>query len=90
MAPCALGYMLLLNRRRVLPHNPCTIATVAAYLANANLLTEEIIPKELEFLSAKEMRKRGLLDEGLYSFGWWGIEESRWYGIDLGEAEKEE
>ncbi|KAH7110092.1 hypothetical protein B0J11DRAFT_207980 [Dendryphion nanum] len=97
MLVCAILSMLLTGGRKVLPMNPCNIATTAVYLANSSLLSEEVIPPGSELLSKRELAWRGVLEGGMYSLGWWsGSRErwygsrERWYGIDLGKAEKEE
>ncbi len=58
------------------------------FLAHSSILVEEIIPPGSEFLDEKELRKHGILEQGLYSLGYWGSEEKRWFGIDLGRAER--
>ncbi len=84
---CAVVSMISVNVRRLLPHNPCTIAGVARFFAHSSILIEEIIPPGSEFLDEKELRKHGILEHGLYSLGYWdGGEKSR-FRIDLGRAE---
>jgi hypothetical protein len=79
--------------RRILPHNPASIATMAALLVGSEMLTTEKlnIPPGTEFMSNKEMEKSGVFDGWLFSLGWWDTNargEQR-FGIDLGQASQE-
>jgi Protein of unknown function (DUF3433) len=79
--------------RRILPHNPASIATMAALLVGSEMLTMEKlnIPPGTEFMSNKEMEKSGVFDGWLFSLGWWDTNargEQR-FGIDLGQASHE-
>ena len=90
MVLCALVSMIFTRSKNVLPQNPCSIAAVAAYLADSSILTKEVIPPGSELMNEKELREKGILEHGLYSFGWWGEGESRRYGVDIGKAIVEE
>ena len=89
MLICAITSMTLVNGRQLLPYNPCTIAGVASLLAHSSILSEEIIPPGSEFHDEKALRRLGVLEHGLYSLGYWGSGKSRWFGIDMGRAEKD-
>jgi hypothetical protein len=79
--------------RRILPHNPASIATMAALLVGSEMLTTEKlkIPPGTEFMSNKEMEKSGVFDGWLFSLGWWDTNArgGQRYGIDIGQASQE-
>lgn len=90
MIICALLSMFFTNGWRVLPKRPCSIVTVAGLIERSSLLSKEITSPNREFLGVKALQERGALQHGLFSLGWWGEKGDRWYGIDLGQADKEE
>jgi hypothetical protein len=79
--------------RRILPHNPASIAIMATLLIDSKMLTTEKlnIPPGTEFMSNREMEKSGVFDGLLFSLGWWDTNERgrQRYGIDVGQASQE-
>jgi hypothetical protein len=73
---------------RILPKIPTTIASVASLMADSEMLSDKIIPPGTEFISNREMRRRGVLEGWMFSLGWWNGRTR--FGIDVGNAEAEE
>jgi hypothetical protein len=88
MILCALGTILFTDARRIIPDRPCSIGTVAGLLARSSILNEKRYLLEEDFRSGDGLYEMGVRER--YSLGWWGEKESRWYGIDVGRADKEE
>lgn len=93
LSVCAIiAYTDLLIRtdgtRRILPKIPTTIASVASLMADSEMLSDKIIPPGTEFMSNREMRRRGVLEGWMFSLGWWNGRTR--FGIDVGKAETEE
>jgi hypothetical protein len=93
---CMLGQMFLCgaaaywltNMRRVLPHNPCSIAGVATLLAGSRMCTRERVPKGSEWLSAKQSMEARLWEGDVFSLGWWvDGDRGRRFGVDVERAE---
>jgi hypothetical protein len=66
--------------RRILPKNPCSIASVASLLAGSDLLN--LVPPGTEFLSNNQMREQATFRGCFFRLGWWG--ESQRFGVDVG------
>lgn len=66
---CAIGVVLALNRKRILPKNPQSIAGTASLLAGSKLL--DSIPEGAEWWDKKTTRERGLFEGRVYRLGWW-------------------
>lgn len=73
--------------RNVLPHNPCTIAGTMNLLAGSQTSRGGVLPEGAEWISEKDLRRNGGLDGWKVSLGWWGYEEGRRCGVDVGRAE---
>jgi hypothetical protein len=72
------GRVLLPQRciRRLLPKNPCNIASIASLLEGSGLL--KAIPSDREYLTNKQMKEQGTFKGCLLSLGWW-VEIVVWY-----------
>lgn len=90
MLLCAIFAAVLMDTRKVVPKNPCSIAAVASLLADSNLL--EILSKNEEendlTVDEKEIARRaGLLEKNVaFSMGWMragGMESEAVYGIQM-------
>jgi hypothetical protein len=71
---CAIGASLLIDTRTVLPKNPCSIAAVASLLADSEIRDQKngIIPPGAEWMSNKELEKRGVFKGYKFRMGWFG------------------
>jgi Protein of unknown function (DUF3433) len=81
------------GRRRVIPRNPHSIASVACLLAGSEMVSERKIPPGAEWWSDTETKKNGLFETGKFSLGWWeggGKEGGSRFGIDVGNISDEE
>lgn len=80
----------MLDTKEVLRQSPCSIAGKMELLARSELCnTRKVIPEGAEWWDEKRRRQFGLFDGWFFSLGWWG-DETKWYGIDIGSAEKGE
>lgn len=99
MFVCAALTFALLDTRRVLPKNPCSIGAVGSLLVGSSLLAS--IPEGAEWMSDKQLRQKGVFEGMTFSLGWWGGDEGsgsdgdgrstsigtgRRFGIDVGSA----
>ena len=85
----AIAYSML-NTKELLRQSPCSIAGKMELFARSELCnSRKVIPEGAEWWDEKQRRQYGLFDGWFFSLGWWGIEE-KWYGIDIGRAEKVE
>ena len=87
---CVATAFVLMDTRRVLPKNPCSIAAVASLLAGS-MLGRGDIPNGAEWGDDEKLRRRGVFEGYTFSMGWWGDKdgEGRRFGIDVGRAEAE-
>ena len=87
---CGLAAYLLENTKRVLPHSPTSIAGVASLLVGSELVDRSVVPKGSEWMSDKELEKKGIFQEETFGLGWWeGGEEGkrgRRFEIGIGKA----
>ena len=95
MVACAVVTRLLLQVREVLPHNPCSIAGTATMLVGGDMVTRRAMPAGSEWKSDRELRRDGVLADGLYSLRRWEQGEKHmlgrtWYGIDREHTEHTE
>ncbi|KAJ4149919.1 hypothetical protein LMH87_010693 [Akanthomyces muscarius] len=85
MVLCLAAARPLLRVGKVLPHNPCTIAGMAALLADSSFATDKVIPAGSEWLSSEEMRSARLFAGWTFSLRWWEDGEKtpdqRRYGV---------
>lgn len=92
MVVCLVVARPLVRVGKVLPHNPCTIAGLAALLADSSLATDKAIPAGSEWLDDKGMQKARLFGGWTFALKWWDDSEkqagTRRYGVgterDLG------
>lgn len=77
---------IVFNTSKILPKNPCSIAAVASMLADADMLSADVIPDGTEYMSHSEMEKSGIFEGYLFSLGWW---PGGRFGIDIGKADRE-
>ena len=90
MAVCGAIAYSLLNTKELLRQSPCSIAGKMELLARSELCSSrKVIPEGAEWWDEKQRRQYGLFDGWFFSLGWWGTER-KWYGIDIGSAEKVE
>ena len=88
MVVCGAIAYSMLNTKELLRQSPCSIAGKMELLARSELCnSRKVIPEGAEWWDEKQRRQYGLFDGWLFSLGWWGIER-KWYGIDIGSAEK--
>ncbi|PNS20470.1 hypothetical protein CAC42_5920 [Sphaceloma murrayae] len=86
LAVCALVAWSCTRSNKVLTKNPQSIAAVASLLVDSDMLRN--IPPGAEFMTDKELEKNGVLEGEICSIGWWGKDQGRRFGIDVGQAEK--
>ncbi|KAF2146580.1 uncharacterized protein K452DRAFT_314831 [Aplosporella prunicola CBS 121167] len=88
MLVCSAVTFCIMDTRKLLPKNPCSIAAVASLLAGSDLMTSNIIPSGSEWMSDRELEKK-VFKGLLFRLGWWQDEDepgvSR-FGIDIGKA----
>jgi hypothetical protein len=70
--------------RKVLPKNPCSVASVTSLLVGSDL--PNITPPSTEYLSNRQMREQGAFRGRLFSLGWW--DERQWFDMDIGKADE--
>ncbi|KAF2135648.1 uncharacterized protein K452DRAFT_238974 [Aplosporella prunicola CBS 121167] len=96
IALCIAASFWGMNTKEILPKDPCGgIAAAASLVAGAKetLMREEMIPQGAEWLSDKELGKKGVFEGIVFSMGWRNGGENeisgsrRWFGIDLGKSE---
>ncbi|KAG8623474.1 hypothetical protein KVT40_008450 [Elsinoe batatas] len=83
---CAVIAWSCTRSKKVLTKNPQSIAAMASLLVDADMLRD--IPPGAEFMNDKELKRNGIFEGGFYSIGWWGEDQGRRFGIDVGQAEK--
>lgn len=98
LAVCAMATYIIMDTRRVVPHNPCSIAGTMSLLAESHMCrTREVIPEGSEWQTDEEDRSRrseGMFGGGLMlRMGWWGVngdfiveevkDKKRIFGIDV-------
>ncbi|KAM0811307.1 putative ML-like domain-containing protein [Seiridium cardinale] len=88
MALCLAASWLSMRTNKLLPHNPCSIAGLAALLAGGEMWKgpdEErrglTTPDGAEWMSDRELKRRGVWKDTVFGLGWWP--DGR-YGIDAG------
>lgn len=102
MVICGSIAFFLSRTRNILKHPPTSIAGKMILVANSELCNgRKVIPPGAEWWDKKTRLEKGVFDGWLFSLGWWKGEEGeldagalpdtrdRWYGIDIGKAEKE-
>ncbi|KAF3762097.1 hypothetical protein M406DRAFT_76212 [Cryphonectria parasitica EP155] len=91
MSACGLAAYLIMDTKKVLPHNPCSIAGMAALLAGSTMCGEALADTRT---CNNRSRQRYLWGSWLFSLGWWDKDDgapqaSQRFGIDIGEARRE-
>lgn len=86
MVVCAIGGYVIADMKRVLPHNPCSIAGTMSLLADSEICrTRNFIPLGSEWKSKKTLRREGIFAGWVFRMGWWkegGGRLERRFGID--------
>lgn len=86
MVVCAIGAYVIADTKRVLPHNPCSIAGTMSLLVESEMCnTRKIIPEGSEWKSNQTLKGEGVFNGWRFRMGWWnegkGELEPR-FGID--------
>ena len=73
LAVCTAATYLVMDTRRVVPHNPCTIAGMMSLMAESEMCkTRDVIPEGAEWHSGSDLRRAGVFRGLLFHMGWWG------------------
>lgn len=73
LAVCTIATYLVMDTRRVVPHNPCSIAGMMSLMAESEMCkTRDVIPEGSEWHSGSDLRKAGVFRGLLFHMGWWG------------------
>lgn len=93
IAVCAMGAYIVMDTKRVVPHNPCSIVGMMSLLAESEMCkTTDIIPEGSEWKSDGELKREGVFGGLMFRIGWWGAEgdspvkegeKDRLFGIDV-------
>lgn len=93
---CAMATYFLMDTKRVVPHNPCSIAGVMSLMAESKMCrTRQMIPEGSEWETEQKRRSEGLFGGQVFRMGWWGIngdilgdevEDKRLFAIDVAES----
>ena len=93
MVICAAATWIIMDTKKIVPHNPCSIAGMMSLLADSELCNSaDIIPEGSEWKSARVLRREGVLEGLRFRMGWWprrggdGAEEKKIFGIDIDGA----
>lgn len=87
MVVCVVTAFFLLDTRKLLPHNPCSIGAMAVLLTESEIL--KTIPEGAEWYGRKEIAKKRIFSDYLWSLGWFeGLGGTKRFGIDVGSAER--
>jgi hypothetical protein len=89
MVLCAAAAYSLADTKHLVRQSPGSIIGRMELLARSEMCSAEtVIPKGAEWWTDQEREGRGLFEGWVFSLGWWGNKAPRWYGIDVGRAEK--
>ena len=84
LAVCAIATYAVVDTKRVVPHNSCSIAGMMSLLAESEMCrTREVIPEEAEWKTVREWKRDGVFGGRVFWMRWWGED-----GDTLGEGEK--
>lgn len=76
LAVCATATYLMMDTKRVVPHNPCSIAGMMSLLAESEMCrTRKVIPAGAEWKSQRELRRDGVFEGLVFRMGWLGDNE---------------
>ena len=81
-----------MDRRKVLRHNPCTIAGTASLLADSEFLAKGDMPDGAGWWSDEKLIRHPVYDGWVFSLGWWRVPgewKTKRFGVDVGRADKE-
>ncbi|KAI4853345.1 hypothetical protein E4T44_00894 [Aureobasidium sp. EXF-8845] len=70
LALAAIIMYLSLETRRVLPHNPCSMAGAATLLIDSELLTRDLMPVGAEWLSTEQLQRLHIFQGLRFYLGW--------------------
>ena len=91
MVLCAIGAYLVADMKRVLPHNPCSIAGTMSLLADSEMCeSKNVIPEGSEWKSKRQLRREGVFSGIEFRMGWWTEGrhgQTRRFGIDVQEKD---
>lgn len=93
---CAMTTYIMMDTKRVVPHNPCSIAGRMSFLAESQTCrTGEVIPVGSEWLTEQERRSEGVFGGLMFRMGWLGIngdmlveedvKDKRIFGVEITE-----
>lgn len=93
LAVCAIATYIMMDTKRVVPHNPCSIAGMMSFLAESKMCRmREVIPEGSEWGTEHEWRSEGVFVGLVFRMGWWGAngdmlgeegKNRRMFGIDF-------
>ncbi|KAL6228809.1 hypothetical protein BDW75DRAFT_246306 [Aspergillus navahoensis] len=83
---CIIAFYFI-HSRDLLPLNPCSIGSAATYLAPSQLVWQGLLPPDAALRRKSELLENSRLKGLMVSLGWWGDNEGRRYGVDIGGAE---
>lgn len=83
---CIIAFYFI-HSRDLLPLNPCSIGSAATYLAPSHLVWQSPLPPDAALRRKSELLESSRLKGLMVSLGWWGDNEGRRYGVDIGRAE---
>lgn len=72
MVLCALISLGLMQTKKVLPKNPCSIAAVASFLDGARMLRTDVIPREAQWCGDEGLRS--IFEGRRFTMGWWVVD----------------
>lgn len=98
---CVMATYIIMDTKRVVPHNPCSIAGTMSFLAESQMCrTREVIPEGSEWQTEQERRREGVFGGHTFRMGWWGvngdmleeeeIKDKRIFGVDVAERSDSE
>ena len=89
MVLCGVTAYLMVDTKDVLRRSPYSIVGKMELLAHSELCnSDRVIPPGAEWWHEKRRAKEGLFQGWFFGMGFWGEAGNRWYGIDVGKAEK--
>lgn len=93
LAVCAMATYMVMDTKKVVPHNPCSIAGMMSLLADSEMCkTREVIPEGAEWKSDRQLKREGVFGGLVFRMGWLGAnedvqgeegEKKRVFGIDV-------
>ncbi len=72
LAVSAMATYVMMDTKRVVPHNPCSIAGMMSLLAESEMCrTREVIPEGVEWKGEREWIREGVFGGLIFRMGWW-------------------